>query len=63
MFKKLIAPIQSFLLKNKQCVACGRFLEKQETRQIKGKTLIFCKCGRIYVKEPATYRRALFEEV
>lgn len=62
MLKQLIAPIQAFLLKNNQCVACGRFLSQQETKKKNGKTLIYCKCGRIYVKEEK-FRRALFEEV
>ena len=63
MIKKLIAPVQSFLLKNFQCVACGRPLDKQVTKTKKGLTLVYCKCGRIYVKENGKYRRALFEEV
>ena len=63
MLKKIISPVQSFLLKNNQCVACGRLLAKQKTKKQKNKSLVYCKCGRIYIKQNNQYRRALFEEV
>lgn len=63
MFKKLIEPVQMLLLQNNKCVGCGRDLTVQKTQEVKGKTLVFCKCGRIFVKENNKFRRALFEEV
>lgn len=64
MFKSLIAPIQSLLLKNSQCVGCGRSLSLGKVikeRKDKG-NLIQCQCGRIFVKDGKGYRRASFEE-
>ena len=66
MFKNVIAPIQSWLLGNNQCVGCGMPLAKG-TRVAKDKTSekVTCKCGRIFIYGKATkvYRRALFSEV
>jgi len=63
MFKKLIAPVQKLLLKNGQCVGCGRLLSQGVKAEGKGVDLIKCECGRIFVKEEKGYRRALFDEV
>ena len=63
MLKKLLAPVQQWLLVHDQCVGCGRSLKNLATHKIKGKDLVFCKCGRIYVREKDRFRRALFEEV
>ncbi len=64
--KNIIAPIQQWLLTNKQCVGCGMPLAKakRETKN-KSEEKITCKCGRIYIYEVKTinYRRALNEEV
>jgi hypothetical protein len=66
MFKKIIAPIQSWLLSRGQCVGCGMPLSqaKREDRG-DGTEKITCKCGRIFIynKDKDKYRRALFEEV
>ena len=66
MFKKIIAPVQAWLLAQGKCVGCGEPLtsakkEKKGADQEK----ISCKCGRIYIFDTKTkkYRRALFEEV
>lgn len=60
--KKIFAPIQKWLLANKQCVGCGMPLAKAK-RQAKNQSeeKITCKCGRIYIYEVknAKYRRAL----
>ncbi len=66
MFKKIIAPIQSWLLSRGQCVGCGTPLEKGEKEDRKnGTEKITCNCGRIFIynKDKDEYRRALFEEV
>ncbi|MFZ5365714.1 MAG: hypothetical protein ACOZBZ_00290 [Patescibacteria group bacterium] len=66
MFKKIIAPVQAWLLAQGKCVGCGVSLEKGK-RQIKSDLgeKVTCKCGRIYIfdKKTKKYRRALFEEV
>ncbi|NOY14952.1 MAG: hypothetical protein GXP43_01930 [bacterium] len=66
VIKKLIEPIQMWLLSRGQCVGCGRPLkngisEKREDGTFK----VVCSCGRIFIYNPKTkkYRRALFDEV
>jgi len=65
MFKNLITPIQLWLMSQGRCVACGQDLSKMAKTDIRGKTTITCKCGRMFIFDPAigTYRRALFDEV
>lgn len=64
MIKKLFAPVQKWLLDNKQCVGCGRPLKDSKEKNYKGSTKVFCSCGRIFIKEKdGNYRRALFTEV
>ncbi len=66
MFKKIIAPVQAWLLAQGKCVGCGIPLEKGKKEKRKdGLEKVVCKCGRIYIFDPKTkkYRRALFEEV
>ncbi len=63
MLKHIITPVQSWLLAHHQCVGCGRPLGLARTDQKGGKTRVFCACGRIFIKEKNTYRRALFEEI
>ncbi|MFC1790152.1 hypothetical protein ACFLZP_01555 [Patescibacteria group bacterium] len=66
MFKKIIAPVQAWLLSQGKCVGCGRLLNKgkKEKRQ-DGTGKVTCKCGRIFIHsvKAGKYRRALFEEV
>lgn len=63
MLKKIIAPVQSWLLKKGQCVGCGMPLKNGKEKEYNGSKKVFCKCGRIFIKEGDNYRRALFEEV
>jgi len=66
MFKKIIAPVQAWLLSQGKCVGCGRPLDKGKSVDRKdGTKKTTCKCGRIFIYNPKTkkYRRALFEEV
>lgn len=64
--KNIFAPIQKWLLLNKQCVGCGMPLAKAK-RQVRNPSeeKTTCKCGRIYIYEVknSKYRRALTEEV
>jgi predicted nucleic acid-binding Zn-ribbon protein len=65
MFKNLIAPIQAWLLSQKRCVGCGNDLSKGKVKEVRGKTTVTCKCGRIFIHDKAknSYRRALFDEI
>lgn len=66
MFKKIIAPIQAWLLSQGKCVGCGMSLSKGEREDRgDGTEKVICKCGRIFIYNQKTkkYRRALFEEV
>lgn len=67
MLKNIIAPIQAWLLANKQCVGCGTPLLKGKISKakLKSQEKVTCKCGRIFIhdKNSKKYRRALFEEV
>ncbi|MBI3384784.1 hypothetical protein HY030_01155 [Candidatus Gottesmanbacteria bacterium] len=64
--KNIFAPIQEWLLTNKQCVGCGTPLAKGKRQAQNPNTeKITCKCGRIYIYDLKNikYRRALSEEV
>lgn len=65
MFKNLVAPAQAWLLSQKRCVGCGSSLTKGVKKEVRGKTTVTCKCGRIFIHDSSknTFRRALFEEV
>jgi len=66
MFKKIIAPVQAWLLAQGKCVGCGTLLSKGKKESRKdGTEKVVCKCGRIFIfdKKTTRYRRALFEEV
>jgi len=66
MFKKIIAPVQAWLLSQGKCVGCGMPLANgKREKKDKDREKVTCKCGRIYIfdKKTQKYRRALFEEV
>lgn len=67
MFKKILAPVQAWLLSQGKCVGCGTLLEQgKRTARKDGNEKVVCKkCGRIFIydKKESKYRRALFEEV
>jgi predicted nucleic acid-binding Zn-ribbon protein len=65
MIKNLISPIQAWLLSQGRCVGCGASLSNGARKDVKGKTTVTCKCGRIFIHDKAKkiYRRALFDEV
>ena len=65
MFKNLIAPIQGWLLTQDRCVGCGDELSRGKKSNVKGLSLITCRCGRIFVHDLKRdhYRRAMFDEV
>ncbi len=65
MIKNLIAPIQAWMLSQGRCVGCGAQLSHGVEKDVRGKTTVTCKCGRIFIydKSKKTYRRALFDEI
>ncbi|PJE63910.1 hypothetical protein COU89_00705 [Candidatus Roizmanbacteria bacterium CG10_big_fil_rev_8_21_14_0_10_45_7] len=64
IFKKLIEPLQFWLLSQRRCVGCGKDLKDAPRKQVKGKTLAYCNCKRVYVVEgEGSYRRALVNEL
>jgi len=65
MIKNLISPIQAWLISQGRCAGCGTPLKHGKRKEVRGKTTVTCKCGRIFIHEESSnkYRRALFEEV
>lgn len=66
MFKKLITPIQLWLLSRGQCVGCGMSLAKASSvNHSESTNKITCSCGRIFIydTQKRSYRRALFSEI
>ena len=66
MFKKIISPVQAWLLSQGKCVGCGMLLVKgKKVARKDGTEKVICKCGRIFIYDKKTkkFRRALFEEV
>lgn len=63
--RKLIEPMQMWLLMQGRCVACGRELQYQRRQGANGKTLVTCRCNRVFVKEDSLvgYRRATLEDI
>lgn len=66
LFKKLIAPLQQWLMSQNKCVGCGRELSVAEHKDHgKNEELVYCQCKRVYMftKSNKAYRRALIEEL
>lgn len=65
MYKKLIHPLQMWLLTQGRCVGCGSPIAQGVSKETKGKEVVKCpKCTRLFVKESdGKFRRALQEEV
>lgn len=65
MIKRIIAPVQAWILLQGKCVGCGRSLtlarrfERGDNSQ-----KVVCHCGRIFIfdKRNGRYRRATFTE-
>jgi predicted nucleic acid-binding Zn-ribbon protein len=65
MFKNLISPIQAWLLSQGRCVGCGDNLSRGAVKDVRSKTTVTCRCGRIFIHDSKKniYRRALFDEI
>lgn len=65
--KKIITPLQRWLLAQGRCVGCGRPLVggKKQKKRGNGLVQITCECQRIFIHDPGlgSYRRAEFQEV
>ena len=59
ILKQVISPVQAWLLSQGKCVGCGMPLSKGK----KDGKKVTCNCGRIYIVEGESFRRARFEEV
>jgi len=66
-FKKLVEPLQMWLLSNGRCVGCGKELLKvgKQKNKKNQKVLIICECQRAYIyqKNNKEFRRALNKEL
>lgn len=63
--KKIISPLQAWLLERGRCVGCGTPLTQGKRNSKGAKEKVTCKCGRIFFfdKKNQKYRRALLDEV
>lgn len=63
LVKQAIAPIQMWLLSQNRCVGCGKDITGfKHNKHPKGE-IVTCDCGRSYIKEKDSYRRALQSEI
>lgn len=66
MIKKIIAPVQAWILLQGKCVGCGKNLSLgRKYRRADNTDKVICSCGRIFIfdKRTGKYRRAFKEEV
>lgn len=65
MIKRVIAPVQAWILLQGKCVGCGRALALARKFERGNNTQkVICKCGRIFIFEKRTgkFHRASFLE-
>lgn len=65
MLKKIIAPVQAWILLQGKCVGCGKNLSLGKKAQGKNNTdKVICSCSRIFIfdKRTGKYKRATKEE-
>jgi len=66
VIKKILAPVQAWILLQGKCAGCGRNLAQAKKVEISGNSQkVICRCSRIYIfdKRRGKYHRATFEEV
>jgi RNase P subunit RPR2 len=65
MFKNLISPVQAYLISQGRCGSCGTPLIKGKRKEVRNKTTVTCRCGRIFIHDSKknSFRRALFDEI
>lgn len=65
MIKRIIAPVQAWIILQGKCAGCGRSLTMGRKYERSDNTQkVLCRCGRTYIFEKRTgkYRRASFSE-
>jgi len=65
MIKRIIAPVQAWILLQGKCVGCGRSLNlAKKIERPDNSQKVICTCGRIFIfdKRKGKYRRAAFAE-
>ena len=65
MIKKILAPVQAWILLQGKCVGCGRSLALSRKIERGNNTQkVICSCGRIFIfyKRTGKYHRATFVE-
>lgn len=65
MIKRIIAPVQAWILLQGKCVGCGRSLSLgRKFERPDNSQKVICQCGRIFIfdKRRGKYRRANFSE-
>lgn len=65
MIKKILAPVQAWILLQGKCVGCGKNLSLARKIEREDNThKVICTCGRIFIfdKRRGKYRRAHFSE-
>lgn len=65
MIKKIIAPVQAWILLQGKCVGCGKNLMLgRKFKRSDNKDKVICSCTRIFIfdKRTGKYKRASIEE-
>lgn len=65
MIKKIIAPVQAWILLQGKCVGCGKNLALgRKYRRRDNTDKVICSCGRVFIfdKRNGRYRRAQLVE-
>lgn len=65
MIKKILAPVQAWILLQGKCVGCGKNLQlARKFERLNNSQKIVCSCGRIFIfdKRRGKYKRATTEE-
>lgn len=65
MIKKILAPVQAWILLQGKCVGCGKNLSlARKFERFNNSQKVVCSCNRIYIfdKRRGKYKRATIEE-
>jgi hypothetical protein len=65
MIKKILAPVQAWILLQGKCVGCGKNLQlARKFERLNNSQKVICSCSRIFIfdKRRGKYKRATVEE-
>ncbi|KKR50474.1 MAG: hypothetical protein UT84_C0011G0020 [Candidatus Curtissbacteria bacterium GW2011_GWA1_40_16] len=65
MIKKILAPVQAWILLQGKCVGCGKNLSlARKFERVDNSQKVICSCNRIFIfdKRIGRYKRATIEE-